>query len=267
MDVNENKKSIVYAKGVEHLGVGYKLKKYKREKKKKEFSYLSRKQYKKYTEDQKNEPELTGYFKVRKFKNDGERILSIKDEPFDLYDKKKKLSRTIGYVKTDVNAFSAMQRSMAWLLILLLLFIALMISGAVYSIKHPGVIPKPWNPTIEKNIGGEDGEAEGKKAEGIQVKGFTTWSIPVNASKNLSIPLENPEGNPCYFSFEIVLSDTGEVIYSSDMVPPGKKISRVNLTHGFDAGEYPATINIKTNELTTGQEMNSPAIQIIIHVS
>ena len=35
--------------------------------------------------------------------------------------------------------------------------------------------------------------------------------------------LMNPEGNPCYFTFEIVLNDTDETIYTSKMVEPKKE--------------------------------------------
>ena len=76
--------------------------------------------------------------------------------------------------------------------------------------------------------------------------------------------LMNPEGNPCYFTFEIVLSDTGESIYKSAMVEPGKTISNVKLNHSLSAGEYKAVIKISTSSLTDGTAMNGANVETTI---
>ena len=76
--------------------------------------------------------------------------------------------------------------------------------------------------------------------------------------------LMNPEGNPCYFTFEIVLSDAGESIYKSAMVEPGKAISNVKLNHSLSAGEYKATIKISTSSLTDGTAMNGANVETTI---
>mgnify|MGYP000307002153 CR=1 FL=1 len=46
-------------------------------------------------------------------------------------------------------------------------------------------------------------------------------SITIEADKkDVQMNLMNPEGNPCYFTFEIVLNDTDETISTSKMVEP-----------------------------------------------
>lgn len=223
--------------------------------------------------EQQQNANICGYtdLRLRKSKKHKEPIGVLSDNESDIsyvYSTRSKTAAIKGYIKLKdtENKYIAITSNsiLPWLLILLALLLLILISILSFCNKqHPG--SPIFRPNIEHNTG--TNEEEENEAKGIQVRGFTTWSIPANTSKNLSIPLENPEGNPCYFSFEILLSDTGEVIYSSDMVPPGEKISRINITREFDAGDYPATIKIKTNELITGKEMNSPAIQIIIHVS
>ena len=47
----------------------------------------------------------------------------------------------------------------------------------------------------------------------------------------------NPEGNPCYFTFTLVLKDTDETIYQSKMVEPGKAITQITLSKELSAGE------------------------------
>lgn len=223
--------------------------------------------------EQQQNANICGYtdLRLRKSKKHKEPIGVLSDNESDIsyvYSTRSKTSAIKGYIKLKdtENKYIAITSNsiLPWLLILLALLLLILISILSFCNKQHPESPI-FRPNIEHNTG--TNEEEENEAKGIQVRGFTTWSIPANTSKNLSIPLENPEGNPCYFSFEILLSDTGEVIYSSDMVPPGEKISRINITREFDAGDYPATIKIKTNELITGKEMNSPAIQIIIHVS
>lgn len=223
--------------------------------------------------EQQQNANICGYtdLRLRKSKKYKEPIGVLSDNESDIsyvYSTRSKTAAIKGYIKlkNTENKYIAITSNsiLPWLLILLALLLLILISILSFCNKQHPESPI-FRPNIEHNTG--TNEEEENEAKGIQVRGFTTWSIPANTSKNLSIPLENPEGNPCYFSFEILLSDTGEVIYSSDMVPPGEKISRINITREFDAGDYPATIKIKTNELITGKEMNSPAIQIIIHVS
>ncbi len=57
------------------------------------------------------------------------------------------------------------------------------------------------------------------KPTGIRIPGYPTITIEAD-KKDVQMNLMNPEGNPCYFTFEIVLNDTDETIYTSKMVEP-----------------------------------------------
>ncbi len=225
--------------------------------------------------EQQQNANICGYtdLKLRKNKKHNEPMGVLSDNECDIsyvYSTRSKTASIKGYIKLKdtENKYVAITSNsfLPLMLTLIILLLLCLVTTLAFCDKQRPIEPSIFRPNIEHNIGGDD-DTQANEARGIQVRGFTTWSIPANTSKNLSIPLENPEGNPCYFSFEILLSDSGETIYSSDMVPPGEKISKINITREFDAGDYPAIIRIKTNELITGKEMNSPAIQIIIHVS
>ena len=54
---------------------------------------------------------------------------------------------------------------------------------------------------------------------GIRIPGYPSITIEAD-KKDVQMNLMNPEGNPCYFTFEIVLNDTDETIYTSKMVEP-----------------------------------------------
>lgn len=68
--------------------------------------------------------------------------------------------------------------------------------------------------------------------------------------------LLNPEGNPCYFTFELVLTDTDEVLYISMQVEPGQMITNITLNRALPAGRYNAELRITTASLQDGSAMN-----------
>ena len=104
---------------------------------------------------------------------------------------------------------------------------------------------------------------ESDPPEGIRIPGYPSITIPAD-TKDVTVNLMNPEGNPCYFIFEIVLNDTDETIYTSKMVEPGKAITEVTLEKALAAGEYPATIKITTASLTDGSAMNGANVETTI---
>lgn len=121
-----------------------------------------------------------------------------------------------------------------------------------------------FTPTIDSDSGeiGTGSNYSGGQ-QGIRIPGYP--SITVDAGKdNVTMNLFNPEGNPCYFTFEIVLSDTGETIYKSDMVEPGKAITNVKLQHPLEAGEHNAVIKISTASLTDGKAMNGANVETVL---
>lgn len=121
-----------------------------------------------------------------------------------------------------------------------------------------------FTPTIDSDAGeiGTGSNYSGGQQE-IRIPGYP--SITVDAGKdNVTMNLFNPEGNPCYFTFEIVLSDSGETIYKSDMVEPGKAITNVKLQHPLAAGEHNAVIKISTASLSDGKAMNGANVETVL---
>ena len=119
-----------------------------------------------------------------------------------------------------------------------------------------------FTPSLDANAGDSNSDTTGSQ-QSIRIPGYP--SITIAAGKeDVTMNLMNPEGNPCYFTFEIVLSDTGESIYKSAMVEPGKTISNVKLNHSLSAGEYKAAIKISTSSLTDGTAMNGANVETTI---
>lgn len=105
----------------------------------------------------------------------------------------------------------------------------------------------------------------GGEAVGIKIPGYPSIALPAD-TENVTVALLNPEGNPCYFTFELVLTDTGEVLYTSGMVAPGKVITDITLSRALSAGEYNATIRISTASLEDGSAMNGANVETVLIV-
>lgn len=79
--------------------------------------------------------------------------------------------------------------------------------------------------------------------------------------------LINPEGNECYFKFLFLLDDTGEVIYESGLVEPGKAIIDFDLNRTLDVGEHQVTVKILTSDLNDpDKSLNGGDMKTVIRV-
>lgn len=97
------------------------------------------------------------------------------------------------------------------------------------------------------------------KGKTIKLPGITSMKFKAGQTEQEFV-LRNPEGNPCYFKFQIILDKTGEILYESNLVPPGYAIAKFHLKRAMDAGSYKATVKYLTysfdaeqNRLNNGQ--------------
>ncbi len=126
------------------------------------------------------------------------------------------------------------------------------------------------NPDIDENASDWNGQAlpdktEGTPSAGIKIPGYPSITLPKD-KKTVNVAFVNPEGNPCYFTFELVLKDTGEVLYKSKLVPPGKAITEITMSRALAAGEYNATIKITTTSIADGSAMNGANVETVLIV-
>ena len=123
---------------------------------------------------------------------------------------------------------------------------------------------------IDENAGDWNGQqlpdkTEDAPAAGIKIPGYPSITLPKDQN-TVGVALVNPEGNPCYFTFELVLKDTGETLYKSKLVPPGQAITKITMSKPLSAGEYNATIRITTTSLTDGSAMNGANVETVLIV-
>ena len=102
-------------------------------------------------------------------------------------------------------------------------------------------------------------------AQGIAIPGYPSIGLPAN-TKDVQVALLNPEGNPCYFTFELVLKDGNESLYTSKLVPPGKAVTDITLSRALEPGDYEATIKITTSSLSDQSPMNGANVETVLIV-
>lgn len=168
------------------------------------------------------------------------------------------IHRTAGYVSCGEDRFIAVKKNIIWLWILILLLVIALIFGARYIYQNRDEL-FPASATVQES------ESQGSVDQNIVAGDIELTTIKKLDTTNLTIAcpglstmnfkagqteqehiLRNPEGNPCYFQFQIILDETGETIYLSDLVPPGYAIAKFNLNHALEAGTYPATVKYNT---------------------
>ena len=119
---------------------------------------------------------------------------------------------------------------------------------------------------LDPNAGtwnGSKPEDKQESAPGIKIPGYPTITVEAD-TRNVIMTLLNPEGNPCYCRFEIVLKDNEESIYTSKYVEPGKAITEVTLDRPLAQGEYPAVIKITTLSLDGKTPLNGANVETVL---
>lgn len=201
---------------------------------------------------------VVGYTELKPYSNERFSILSVENSvtDFNVFQKKSKFyHKTEGYIPvgTDGNEFIAVVkfRYLQCILMILLLLGMLICFNFCGTQDNP---QKPWNPVIQdfSNQGQEEDITKFKSY--IDVIGFTAISVDKNTG-TAKVCLSNPEGNPCYFKFYI-RTENGISLYESDLVPPGKDITKITLNTTLEKGTYKAYVFIETHALQTGEEMN-----------
>lgn len=211
--------------------------------------------------------DVRGFFILRKPVSDNR--LMIGANTFDCLDSKKKLYKLMGFVKDEEDNLYGLIKCRApfymfWLVLLIICTVILMNFMSDHRDGNQGSVA--WLPQIDAGIYNDDaGILEEIERKQITIHGFTDWTIPAGQTDSLPIALENPEGNPCYFSFSIVLQD-GTKLYESDHVPPGESLRNITINEALEKGDHQASVYITTAEIGTGTPMNSARTEITIHV-
>lgn len=85
--------------------------------------------------------------------------------------------------------------------------------------------------------------------------------------KQIEIILPNPKNNPCYFRYTLLLDDTGEILYQSPLIAPGKAVLEIELSRALTKGDYHLTIVIDSIAIADGRTpMNGAEHHVLLQV-
>lgn len=81
-----------------------------------------------------------------------------------------------------------------------------------------------------------------------------------------NLMLENPGNNAKLLTAQMVLSQSGEVVYSSKAIRPGSYLERVKLDKQLKPGTYDATVYLKAYDQATQELIGQTGAQITLTV-
>ena len=86
----------------------------------------------------------------------------------------------------------------------------------------------------------------GTNLPGISIPGWTAIRLPAGVTE-ADVSFHNPEENTGYYdlSFTLKLKDTGEILFTTGLVKPGYRCSRVELNRTLVPGEYQAVLSVQ----------------------
>lgn len=183
-----------------------------------------------------------------------------------------------GYIEVGDGKYIAVVKSALLMWLLYLLIAAAVIVGLALLIKN-FVPSKDDEQTTTNPIGVIDPNAvlgngeisipvkTDTKGAQIKINGIPEMKLKAG-TKEQTFVFSNPEENPCYFVIEIELADTGEIIYTSNLLPPGYSISAFTMNKALEAGTYNAIVHVKTFSFDSEQrKLNNMDIKTTIIVS
>ena len=111
---------------------------------------------------------------------------------------------------------------------------------------------------IDPNAGEYVDPSQTPVEPGVEIPGTSSITIPAN-QQTVSVDFYNPEGNEglYYLTFKLSLEDTGEVLYESNAVPPGKHIQSITLNRALPAGSYSAVIHVQPYRMSDETPTNN----------
>lgn len=164
-------------------------------------------------------------------------------------------AKIVGYMPVGEHEYLSIVKDVLLLWILWILLALGVLAGLAFLIKT--FVPASTEPeTTTRAPGVVDpyavmGEAALTIPEKVDVSGknISVSSVPeihlVAGQVEQNYVFSNPESNPCFFVIEMKLADTGEILYTSNLLPPGYSITKFNLNRPLKAGTYDVILHYR----------------------
>ena len=158
-----------------------------------------------------------------------------------------------------------------WIILLVVIFAViaalLIVHPWTWGDDTPTVTPGGGGLIIDSGAGDYVAPTQGVVAQGVAIPGWGSITIPAN-QQTVSVDFYNPEKNEglYYLTFKLSLADTGEVLYESNAVPPGKHIQSITLNRALPAGNYAAVVHVQPYRMSDETPTNNADVKITLVV-
>ena len=113
---------------------------------------------------------------------------------------------------------------------------------------------------LEKNtVSWEQEMKSANEAADIQIPYYSNIYMQ-GGSDEIEMYLVNPKENDCYFTYTLILKESGEQIYQSGLIEPGQAVDLVKLERKIESGEYALNMRIDTYTLETETPLNNAIV-------
>lgn len=146
--------------------------------------------------------------------------------------------------------------------------IAAVIIVSVLNKPQPDPLPTGGNLVInEDNLAAIEKQIKAKVEEGMFMTDMTIdWSFPNGKSASTDAYVGNMVNNHRPISFDIIRPETGEVIYTSDVIPAGYSIKEIKLDTDLSAGTYPMVCMYHLLDEETGATKSTLSVNITVRI-
>ena len=206
---------------------------------------------------------------IEPMKSDSEHAESESPDP----EKKQETEQTVPENETPTATASFVQRERkggillkpVHLLIAAVLIVALVSGSILFGM---WLVRRDRDPAIEDNV--KDyydiyASAADIAAGNYAAPGYSEITFPAG-KRDVQIILPNPQGNPCYFRYTLILRDTGEELYRSGLIEPGKAVTDIRLFRPLEAGDYVLELRIEAFSLEERAAMNGINMEVDLKV-
>lgn len=172
----------------------------------------------------------------------------------------KKLNNKIaGYIECENNEYVAVIKKRWAFFAIIFLVVLLLLAGIIFGINYLNSRPNIDDAASDyvSNLQRPDDWDPTK----ILIPGYD--HIKTKYGENAAyVALWNPDDNPVYFQFDIILDETGESLYKTELIPPGKAVKKIPLSSSLKPGVYDITVSISSYSLENyKQRMNGAEVK------
>ncbi|GAA0705359.1 hypothetical protein GCM10008904_13130 [Paraclostridium ghonii] len=155
----------------------------------------------------------------------------------------KRNRKVVGYIECGENEYVAVVKS-NWTRIVVILVAILALLFGLIAMKNSG--PK-LDSAAKDYVANIQRPADWDSSK-IAIPGFNEIKAKYGEGAAY-VALWNPMDNPVYFQYDVIIDQTGKSILKTNLIPPGKAVTKIPISKSLKPGTYDITLKVNTYSL------------------